>query len=138
LLHSGFRSTMQRDMAALAFHSLGAADFASCFLLPRAPLVHEHYMGGGDSPWLGYGGCFHDAGAGEQQDGGGARDERKARRLASNRESARRSRVRRQGQMDELASRVGVLRDANTRLAVELNRGAAAHARATRENARPA
>jgi hypothetical protein len=128
---------MQQDMAALASHSLGAADFASCFLLPRAPLVHGHYMGGGDGPWLGYGGgCFHDAGAGEQQDGGGDRDERKARRLASNRESARRSRVRRRGQLDELASRVGALRDANARLAVELNRVAAAHARATRENAR--
>ncbi|TVU08228.1 hypothetical protein EJB05_41625, partial [Eragrostis curvula] len=138
---------MQRDMAALACHSLGAADFGSCFWLQRGSFVHEHYSGGGAAgcgdglPWHGYSGggvCHYGAGGMgvvEQEDGG-ARDERKERRLASNRESARRSRVRRRRQLDELSVRVAELRDANARLAVQLNRVMAAHARTARENAR--
>ncbi|XP_062230135.1 ocs element-binding factor 1-like [Phragmites australis] len=123
-------------MAAFAGRSLGAADLASCFLLQHGPLVHGSYSGStadGNGPWCTYGGC-HGAGTsvGEQA-GGGGRDERKERRLASNRESARRARARRRRQLDNLSSRAAELRAANARLAVELNRVAAARARAARE-----
>lgn len=63
-------------------------------------------------------------------------DERKTRRLASNRESARRSRVRKQRRLDELSSRAARLRAANQRLLVELNRVLAEHGRVARESAR--
>ncbi|KAF7078729.1 hypothetical protein CFC21_083114 [Triticum aestivum] len=63
-------------------------------------------------------------------------DERKTRRLASNRESARRSRVRKQRRLDELSTRAARLRAANQRLLVELNRVLAEHGRVARESAR--
>ncbi|XP_062178574.1 bZIP transcription factor RISBZ2-like [Phragmites australis] len=124
---------MQRDMAALAFHSLGAADFASFLLVQHGSLVDKSYSGsaaGANDPWCSYG-----VGVGEQARTG-ARDERKERRLASNRESARRARARRRRRLDELSSRAAELRAANVRLVVELNRVAASHTRAARENAR--
>ncbi|XP_052145681.1 basic leucine zipper 43-like [Oryza glaberrima] len=61
-------------------------------------------------------------------------DERKKRRLVSNRESARRSRVRKQRRLDELSSQVSELRDTNQRLLVELNHMISKHARIVREN----
>jgi predicted nuclease with TOPRIM domain len=61
---------------------------------------------------------------------------RKARRLASNRESARRSRVRRRRQLDELSAITAELRATNQRLVVELNRAEARYAQVARENAR--
>lgn len=138
---------MQRDMATLACHSLGAADFASFYLLQHGSVAHGHELAyhsagssAGNGSWCAAYGCYH--GAGGASVGAGeleaptARDERKARRQASNRESARRARARRRGQLDELSTRVAELRAANARLAVELNRVAAARARAARENAR--
>jgi hypothetical protein len=62
-------------------------------------------------------------------------DERKTRRLASNRESAKRSRVRKQRRLDELSSRAARLRAANQKLLVELNRVIAEHGRVARESA---
>ena len=63
-------------------------------------------------------------------------DERKKRRLASNRESARRSRVRKQRRLDDLSSQVAELLDTNQRLLIELNHMIARHARIVRENAK--
>lgn len=62
--------------------------------------------------------------------------ERKRRRLASNRASARRSRARRQRRLDELSLRAAELLGANQRLLVELNRVVARHGAVARENAR--
>ncbi|KAK1604180.1 hypothetical protein QYE76_027853 [Lolium multiflorum] len=66
--------------------------------------------------------------------GCGNGDERKTRRLASNRESAKRSRVRKQRRLDELSSRAARLRAANQKLLVELNRVIAEHGRVARES----
>ncbi|RLM79681.1 basic leucine zipper 43-like [Panicum miliaceum] len=63
-------------------------------------------------------------------------DERKKRRLASNRESARRSRVRKQRRLDDLSSQVAELLDTNQRLLIELNHMIAKHSRVVRENAK--
>lgn len=62
--------------------------------------------------------------------------ERKRRRLASNRASARRSRARRQRRLHELSLRAAELLGANQRLLVELNRVVARHGAVARENAR--
>lgn len=63
-------------------------------------------------------------------------NDEKKRRLASNRESARRSRVRKQRLLDELPSRVAQLRATNQRLLVELNHMISKHARIVHENAK--
>ncbi|KAL5199768.1 hypothetical protein ABZP36_020971 [Zizania latifolia] len=133
---------MQRDVAAMAYQSFGAVDLASFFFSPQPG---SQFLGEGGGA-CGSHGCYDDGGDGgegvgvgvgaSEQGHGMRRDERKERRLASNRESARRSRMRRRRQLDELSSLVAELRAANHQLAVELNQAAARHAQLARENAR--
>ncbi|CAM0946362.1 unnamed protein product [Alopecurus aequalis] len=103
-----------------------AQDFASL-----SDVVAPYSYNGGDSdPAVGW------SSPGVSQDTGcGNGDEKKTKRLASNRESARRSRVRKQRRLDELSSRAARLRAANQRLLVELNHVIAEHGRVARENA---
>ncbi|KAJ4960258.1 hypothetical protein NE237_020168 [Protea cynaroides] len=63
-------------------------------------------------------------------------DERKQRRMISNRESARRSRMRKQKHLDELWSQVMRLRNENRQLIDKLNHVSECHDQVLQENAR--
>ncbi|KAL3725295.1 hypothetical protein ACJRO7_030323 [Eucalyptus globulus] len=65
---------------------------------------------------------------GDPRLGGVADDERKRKRMESNRESARRSRMRRQKQLEDSVGEVGQLQQANAQLVASINAAAQKYA----------
>ncbi|KAL6629027.1 hypothetical protein ACP70R_028792 [Stipagrostis hirtigluma subsp. patula] len=122
-------------LADLAY--LSAMDFTSSFLLQNDPYMYDLQSLDTVGPYNcnGSNTISSMSGGTASNQARSSNDERKKRRLASNRESAKRARVRKQRRLDELSSQVAELRDTNQRLLVELNHMIAKHSRVARENA---
>jgi hypothetical protein len=123
----------------------GLEDLASLFLARNGPVPAAHdysssfdfdVVVGLDPSYYYYPSHSCDGGVAIATPVSSVSAERKRRRLASNRASARRSRARRQRRLDELSLRAAELLGANQRLLVELNRVVARHGAVARENAR--
>lgn len=124
LQHPAPFGTVQNDAPVIHFGQFLNPNLSAPFEIPYRELTAQSYFLSSNS-----------ASASSEEDQLSLINERKKRRMISNRESARRSRMRKQRHLDELWSHVVRLQDENRHLMNRLNDASERHDKAIQENA---